>query len=97
MRKKSSTGNLSGACTTSGLAWKIPGRVGDSPIPGAGFFAGPAGAVATTGTGEEIIRRMSAVRVYDALDAGADPVGRGARRTVQRSVSGRCALPVNTV
>jgi beta-aspartyl-peptidase (threonine type) len=68
-----SGGSFSAANSTGGVELMLPGRVGDSPIPGAGFFAGPAGAVATTGTGEEIIRRMSAVRVYDAIEAGADP------------------------
>ncbi len=49
------------------------GRVGDSPLPGAGFWAGPAGAVATTGVGEAIIRRLAAKAIYDLLDAGAEP------------------------
>jgi isoaspartyl peptidase/L-asparaginase-like protein (Ntn-hydrolase superfamily) len=67
------SGAFAAANSTGGVELMLPGRIGDSPVPGAGFFAGPAGAVATTGTGEEIIRRMSAVRVYDAIEAGADP------------------------
>ena len=74
-----SAGLFAAANSTGGVELMLPGRVGDSPVPGAGFFAGPAGAVATTGTGEEIIRRMSAVRVYDAIAAGADP-GEACRR-----------------
>jgi isoaspartyl peptidase/L-asparaginase-like protein (Ntn-hydrolase superfamily) len=52
-----STGNLSGACTTSGLAYKMHGRVGDSPIIGAGLFVdNEVGAATATGTGEEVSR-----------------------------------------
>jgi beta-aspartyl-peptidase (threonine type) len=76
-----STGMFAAANSTGGVELMLPGRIGDSPVPGAGFFAGPAGAVATTGTGEEIIRRMSAVRVYDAIAAGADPGGACRRET----------------
>jgi isoaspartyl peptidase/L-asparaginase-like protein (Ntn-hydrolase superfamily) len=50
-------GHLVVACTTSGLAWKLPGRVGDSPIVGAGLYAdNEAGAAVCTGVGEEIWR-----------------------------------------
>ncbi|HMU70470.1 MAG TPA: N(4)-(beta-N-acetylglucosaminyl)-L-asparaginase [Chitinophagales bacterium] len=50
-------GNLSGACTTSGLAYKVRGRVGDSPIIGAGLYVdNEIGAATATGTGEEVIR-----------------------------------------
>ncbi|OPG99223.1 glycosylasparaginase, partial [Chryseobacterium mucoviscidosis] len=50
-------GNLSGACTTSGMAFKMHGRVGDSPIIGAGLFVdNEVGAATATGHGEEVIR-----------------------------------------
>src|SRR5262249_25492563 len=50
-------GHLGGVCTTSGLAYKLPGRVGDSPIIGAGLYVDDqAGAAGATGVGEEIIR-----------------------------------------
>ncbi|WP_042343110.1 isoaspartyl peptidase/L-asparaginase family protein, partial [Capnocytophaga canis] len=50
-------GNLSGACTTSGMAWKMAGRVGDSPIIGGGLFLdNEVGAAAATGLGEAVIR-----------------------------------------
>ena len=50
-------GDVAGITTTSGLAWKIPGRVGDSPIIGAGLYVdNEVGAVGATGRGEEMIR-----------------------------------------
>ena len=50
-------GHLGGVCTTSGLAYKLPGRVGDSPLIGAGLYVDDtAGAAGATGVGEEIIR-----------------------------------------
>src|SRR5262249_59108071 len=50
-------GSLGGVCTTSGLAHKLPGRVGDSPLIGAGLYVdNTAGAAGATGTGEGIIR-----------------------------------------
>ena len=59
------------ACTTSGLAWKLPGRVGDSPIVGAGLYAdNEAGAAVCTGVGEEIWRFALASRVVEAMRAG---------------------------
>ena len=51
------SGNMSGAVTTSGMAFKIHGRVGDSPIIGAGLFVdNEVGAATSTGVGEEVIR-----------------------------------------
>ena len=51
------SGNLSGACTTSGMAYKMHGRVGDSPIIGAGLYVdNEVGAATATGVGEEVIR-----------------------------------------
>ena len=52
--------------TTSGLAWKIPGRVGDSPLIGAGTWAGPQVAVSCTGVGECFIRACTARRPVTA-------------------------------
>ena len=50
-------GNLSGSCTTSGLAFKMRGRVGDSPIIGAGLYVdNEVGAAVSTGVGEEVIK-----------------------------------------
>ncbi|MCL6624682.1 MAG: N(4)-(beta-N-acetylglucosaminyl)-L-asparaginase [Fimbriimonadales bacterium] len=60
------------ACSTSGLAWKLPGRVGDSPIAGAGFYAdSSAGASGATGVGEDIWRFLLSFRVVEAMREGA--------------------------
>jgi len=68
-----SEGRFATANSTGGVSLKLPGRVGDSPIVGAGFYAGPAAAVVTTGVGEEIIRRIAAKEVYDLIAAGKSP------------------------
>lgn len=60
------------ACSTSGLPWKLPGRVGDSPIIGAGLYADDqAGAAVATGLGEEILRFSVTSRVVEAMRRGA--------------------------
>jgi beta-aspartyl-peptidase (threonine type) len=67
--------------STGGTSVTLYGRVGDVPIYGAGLFAGPAGAVACTGQGEEIIRRALARTVYLEIEQGtpaADAVARAA-------------------
>jgi isoaspartyl peptidase/L-asparaginase-like protein (Ntn-hydrolase superfamily) len=65
-------GSLAGACSTSGLAHKLPGRVGDSPIIGAGLYVDDsAGAAGGTGVGEEIIRIGGSLRVVEWMRAGA--------------------------
>lgn len=63
------------ACVaTSGLGFKRPGRVGDSPIIGGGLYADDqAGCVACTGIGEELARHAAAVRVIDAMKSGKSP------------------------
>lgn len=60
------------ALSTGGTSIMLLGRVGDTPIIGAGLYAGPAGAVATTGDGEEIMRQLLAKRVYDWIDLGLE-------------------------
>jgi L-asparaginase/beta-aspartyl-peptidase (threonine type) len=65
-------GVLSVATSTGGFSPMMQGRVGDSPMIGCGFFAGPACAVASTGIGEEIIRMMLAKRVHDMVSQGED-------------------------
>jgi len=68
------TGSLAGACTTSGLAHKLPGRVGDSPLIGAGLYVDDtAGAAGGTGIGEEIIRIVGSHLIVEALRAGKSP------------------------
>ncbi len=66
-------GNFAVANSTGGTSLMLPGRVGDSPIFGAGFWAGPAGAVAATGIGEEIIRKLLCKQVYDRIESGMHP------------------------
>lgn len=67
-------GNLSGSCTTSGWAYKMPGRVGDSPIIGAGLFVdNEVGAACATGLGEAIIRIAGSHTVVEAMRYGASP------------------------
>jgi isoaspartyl peptidase/L-asparaginase-like protein (Ntn-hydrolase superfamily) len=64
-------GSLGGVCTTSGLAHKMPGRVGDSPLIGAGLYVdNTAGAAGATGVGEEIIRAGGSLVVVEAMRAG---------------------------
>lgn len=66
--------NLSGACTTSGMAYKLRGRVGDSPIIGAGLYVdNEIGAATATGVGEEVIRIVGAHLVVELLRQGHSP------------------------
>jgi beta-aspartyl-peptidase (threonine type) len=63
-------GHFAVACSTGGSAPALLGRVGDTPLPGAGFYAGPDGAVAATGIGEHIIRHLLARTVYQWIVDG---------------------------
>ena len=67
-------GNAAGACTTSGMAFKMRGRVGDSPVIGAGLFVDPeVGAATATGVGEEVIRICGSHTVVEYMRQGFDP------------------------
>ncbi|NVK66665.1 MAG: N(4)-(beta-N-acetylglucosaminyl)-L-asparaginase [Flavobacteriales bacterium] len=67
-------GKLSGACTTSGWAYKLPGRVGDSPIIGAGLFVdNEIGAACATGMGEAVIRIAGSHTVVELMRQGYTP------------------------
>src|SRR6185437_13918578 len=67
-------GNLSGSCTTSGMAFKMRGRVGDSPIIGAGLFVdNEVGAVTATGQGEDVIRMCGSHSVVEYMRQGLAP------------------------
>ncbi|MBP3959567.1 N(4)-(beta-N-acetylglucosaminyl)-L-asparaginase [Gemmata sp. G18] len=67
-------GHLGGVCTTSGLGYKLPGRVGDSPIIGAGLYVDDlAGAAGGTGVGEEIIRIGASLFIAEQMRAGKTP------------------------
>ena len=70
----SGDGRLAGACTTSGSAYKMHGRVGDSPIIGAGLFLdNQVGAAAATGLGEAVIKSSGSAMVVEAMRNGASP------------------------
>lgn len=67
-------GEICGVTTTSGLAWKIPGRVGDSPILGAGLYVdGAVGAAGSTGRGEANLFGLSSFLIVDQLRQGRHP------------------------
>jgi N4-(beta-N-acetylglucosaminyl)-L-asparaginase len=67
-------GEMSGATTTSGLAWKIPGRIGDSPILGAGCWCDQdVGSAGATGSGEENIKVAGAHTIVENMRKGMSP------------------------
>jgi len=67
-------GNLSGGCSTSGLAYKMHGRVGDSPIIGAALFVdNEVGAAVTTGLGELVMRTLTSFLTVELMRSGATP------------------------
>lgn len=68
------TGNLSGACTTSGMGFKMRGRVGDSPIIGAGLYVdNEVGAATGSGQGEEVLRVAGAFLIVEMMRQGKSP------------------------
>jgi len=70
----SANGEVSGTTTTSGLSWKIAGRVGDSPLIGAGLFVdGEVGGAGSTGRGEENIKISGGHTIVEAMRRGASP------------------------
>ncbi|HUN82670.1 MAG TPA: N(4)-(beta-N-acetylglucosaminyl)-L-asparaginase, partial [Phycisphaerae bacterium] len=67
-------GDISGTTTTSGLSWKIPGRVGDSPIIGAGLYVdNEVGAAGSTGRGEANLQNCSSFFIVEQMRGGASP------------------------
>lgn len=79
-------GGMAAACTTSGMAWKMAGRVGDSPLIGAGLYCDQeAGGAVATGDGEEVIRVCGSYQVVEFMRQGVDP-GVAIRRVLQRIV-----------
>ncbi|MEO5892293.1 MAG: N(4)-(beta-N-acetylglucosaminyl)-L-asparaginase [Ferruginibacter sp.] len=93
MMAMDASGNLSGACTTSGLAYKMHGRVGDSPVIGAGLYVdNEVGAATASGVGEEVIRIVGSHLVVELMRHGMSPemackeaVGRIVLRSPERS------------
>lgn len=67
-------GNLSGGCTTSGMAFKMHGRVGDSPIIGSGLFVdNEVGAATATGVGEEVLKTVGSFLIVELMRQGKSP------------------------
>jgi len=79
-------GNLAGACTTSGMAYKMHGRVGDSPIIGAGLFLdNEVGAACATGVGEAVIKIAGSAIVVELMRNGRSPQ-EACKEAVQRII-----------
>lgn len=86
-------GDISGTTTTSGLAWKIPGRVGDSPLIGAGLFVdNDTGAAGATGRGEENIKIAGGHTVVELMRKGMPPTD-ACLEAMQRIVRNYRAYP----
>ena len=67
-------GNISGACTTSGLSWKMHGRVGDSPIIGAGMYVdNEVGGCCATGLGEAVMKTLGSFLIVELMRQGKTP------------------------
>jgi N4-(beta-N-acetylglucosaminyl)-L-asparaginase len=82
-------GDLSGACSTSGMAFKMRGRVGDSPIIGAGLYVdNEVGAATSTGVGEEVVRICGSHTVVELMRQGNSPE-QACKKAVQRLVKMR--------
>ncbi|MBF4113295.1 beta-aspartyl-peptidase [Enterobacter cloacae] len=104
-------GNLAAATSTGGMTNKLPGRVGDSPLPGAGCYANNAtAAVSCTGTGEVFIRTLAAYDITALMDYGGLSLSEACERVVMEKLpalggeggliavdrEGNVALPFNS-
>jgi N4-(beta-N-acetylglucosaminyl)-L-asparaginase len=88
-------GHLAGACTTSGMAWKLHGRVGDSPIIGAGLYVdNEVGAATASGVGEEMLRNAASFLVVELMRQGHTP-SEACRLAIARVVRRRPAASRN--
>ena len=93
-------GEISGVTTTSGLAWKIPGRVGDSPILGAGLYVdGEIGAAGSTGRGEANLFGLCSYLIVEQMRQGKSPkdAGMEALRRIQKNTVEKRLLNQNGV
>ncbi len=96
-----SKGEVCGVTTTSGLAWKIPGRVGDSPILGAGLYVdGEVGAAGSTGRGEANLYNLCSFLIVEQMrmgkspkDAGMEALKRIQKNTVEKRLLNKRGLP----
>ena len=97
----SAKGEVCGVTTTSGLAWKIPGRVGDSPILGAGLYVdGEVGAAGSTGRGEANLFNLCSYLIVEEMrrgkhpkDAGLEALSPGAEEHRREALAQRRGLP----
>ncbi|MGB5319711.1 isoaspartyl peptidase/L-asparaginase family protein [Eudoraea sp.] len=82
-------GDIAGACTTSGMAYKMEGRVGDSPIIGAGLFVdNEVGGATATGVGEEVVRTVGSFLIVELMRQGKSPqeaCEEGVRRIIAKN------------
>ncbi|WP_339706510.1 N(4)-(beta-N-acetylglucosaminyl)-L-asparaginase [uncultured Kriegella sp.] len=82
-------GDIAGACTTSGMAYKVAGRVGDSPIIGAGLFIdNEVGGATATGVGEEVVRTVGSFLIVELMRQGKSPeeaCKEGVRRIMEKN------------
>jgi len=98
-------GDICGVTTTSGLAWKIPGRVGDSPILGAGLYVdNDVGAAGSTGRGEANLYNLSSFLIVEAMrqgvspkDAGLEALRRIRQNTIEKRLLNDRGLPAFNV
>ena len=101
MNGVNSRGQICGVTTTSGLAWKIPGRVGDSPILGAGLYVdGEIGAAGSTGRGEANLYNLCSFLIVEEMrrgkhpkDAGLEALKRVQKNTVEKRLLNARGLP----
>jgi N4-(beta-N-acetylglucosaminyl)-L-asparaginase len=86
--------DLSGACTTSGLGYKMRGRVGDSPIIGSGLFVdNEVGAATATGMGEEVIKTVGSFLIFELMRSGMSPQA-ACEEAIQRVVAKHKGKPL---
>ena len=96
-----SSGQICGVTTTSGLSWKIPGRVGDSPILGAGLYVdGEVGAAGSTGRGEANLFNLCSFLIVEEMrrgkhpkDAGMEALRRVQKNTIEKRLLNARGLP----
>lgn len=90
-------GNLSGSCTTSGMGFKMRGRLGDSPIIGAGLFVdNEVGAAVSTGLGEEVIKICGTHLIVELMRQGMAPE-KACRKAAERIISRNTAEKIKDI
>ena len=86
-------GHLCGGCSTSGLAFKLPGRVGDSPLIGAGLYVdGEVGAAGATGVGENVLRYCASFLIVEFMRQGKSPTD-ACEAAIRRIAAGDAKAP----